>query len=166
MVEQIHKTTIYANDEVWKKISSKRAFQDSYEYLRDRYNLKSSYSSFEKNNLNKGFLHDDEDFDLIVMSVLVGMGRIDDAYTEANHEANGIIQQLENELEQLNDELGDEMTKDKGLKFVPFEEKVKLDAKLEEWHEIENRHIIKLTLKEKAGFILQAIKEAFYKTFK
>ena len=157
MVEQIEKTIFVADNGFKKEVKSKRAFQDSYDYLRDRYNLKSSYSSFEKNNLNKGFLHDDEDFDLIVMSVLVGMGRIDDAYTEANHEANGIIQKLENEIEQLNDELGEEITKDKvipfednGLLFVPFED----------------RQIIKLTLKEKAGFILQAIKEAFYKTFK
>ncbi|ABF22573.1 unknown [Lactococcus phage Q54] len=137
----------------------KRSFQDSYDYLRDRYNLKSSYSSFEKNCLNKGFLHDDEDFDLIVMSVLVGMGRIDDAYTEANVQSDNYINELENELEQLNDELGEEITKDKVIDYKEF-------IKTTEWKSPKNRHIIKLTLKEKAGFILQAIKEAFYKTFK
>lgn len=152
--------------EIEHEMEVKRNFQDSYDYLRDRYNLKSSYSSFEKNNFNKGFLHDDEDFELIVMSVLVGMGRIDDAYTEANVQSDNYINELENELERLNDELGEEMTKDKGLKFVPFDEKIKLEAKLEAWHEMENRHVIKLTFKEKTGFILQAIKEAFYKTFK
>lgn len=129
----------------------KREFQDSYDYLRDRYNLKSSYSSFEKNNLNKGFLHDNEDFDLIVMSVLVGMGRIDDAYTEANVQSDNYINELENELEQLTDELGEHITDKLYLQGVHA-------------FQYQNKHIIKLTLKEKAGFILQAIKEAFYKT--
>ena len=138
--------TIYKDNEPFE-IEIKRAFQDSYDYLRDRYNLKSSYSSFEKNCLNKGFLHDDLDFDLIVMSVLVGMGRIDDAYTEANVQSDNYINELENELERLTDELGEEITE---YKVIPFED----------------RQIIKLTLKEKAGFVLQAIKEAFYKTFK
>ena len=157
MVEQIHKTTFVADNGFKKEVKSKRAFQDSYDYLRDRYNLKSSYSSFEKNNLNKGFLHDDEDFELIVMSVLVGMGRIDDAYTEANVQSDNYINELEDELEQLTDELGEKVTEYKAMSFeesgsvfVPFGD----------------RQIIKLTFKEKAGFILQAIKEAFYKTFK
>lgn len=153
MVEQINKTTVYSDDNIFKEISSKRAFQDSYEYLRDRYNLKSSYSSFEKNNLNKGFLHDDEDFELIVMSVLVGMGRIDDAYIEANVQSDNYINELENELEQLNDELGEEITKDKAVGLYPLTNE-------------NERHVIKLTFKEKAGIVLQAIKEAFYKTFK
>lgn len=163
MVEQINKTIVMADDEVWKEISSKRAFQDSYDYLRDRYNLKSSYSNFEKNCLNKGFLHDNDDFELIVMSVLVGMGRIDDAYTEANVQSDNYINELENELEQLTDELGEELTKDKGLKFVPFNE---LDLENQMLVKLQNKHIIKLTFKEKAGFVLQAIKEAFHKTFK
>lgn len=163
MVEQIEKTNFVADDGFKKEVKSKRAFQDSYDYLRDRYNLKSSYSSFEKNNLNKGFLHDDEDFDLIVMSVLVGMGRIDDAYTEANVQSDNYINELENELEQLTDELGEELTKDKGLKFVPFNE---LDLENQMLVKLQNKHIIKLTFKEKAGFVLQAIKEAFHKTFK
>lgn len=163
MVEQAEKTIFRADNGFLKEVSSKRAFQDSYDYLRDRYNLKSSYSTFEKNNLNKGFLHDDEDFELIVMSVLVGMGRIDDAYTEANVQSDNYINELENELEQLTDELGEELTKDKGFKFVPFDE---LDLKNQTLVKLQNKHIIKLTFKEKAGFVLQAIKEAFYKTFK
>ena len=166
MVEQTQKTIFKDDEHFFKEVKSKRAFQDSYDYLRDRYNLKSSYSSFEKNCLNKGFFHDNDDFDLIVMSVLVGMGRIQDAYEEANVQSDKYIMDLENELEQLNDELGEEITKDKGLVFVPFGEKVPPGAKLETWHEMKKCHRIKLTFKEKAGFVLQAIKEAFYKTFK
>lgn len=153
MVEQINKTIVMADDEVWKEISSKRAFQDSYDYLRDRYNLKSSYSNFEKNCLNKGFLHDNDDFELIVMSVLVGMGRIDDAYTEANVQSDNYINELENDVERLTDELGEQITDKLYLQGVHA------------FHYQKN-HVIKLTLKEKAGFVLQAIKEAFHKTFK
>lgn len=157
MVEQINKTIVMADDEVWKEISSKRAFQDSYDYLRDRYNLKSSYSNFEKNCLNKGFLHDNDDFELIVMSVLVGMGRIDDAYTEANVQSDNYINELENELEQLTDELGEELTQNEVLASLVHDETPLLEFP---------GHVIKLTIKEKAGFVLQAIKEAFHKTFK
>jgi hypothetical protein len=159
MVEQIHKTIFKDDEHFFKEVKSKRAFQDSYDYLRDRYNLKSSYSSFEKNCLNKGFFHDDDDFDLIVMSVLVGMGRIDDAYTEANVQSDNYINELENELERLTDELGEEITKDKVIDYKEF-------IKTTEWKSSKKHHVIKLTLKEKAGFVLQAIKEAFYKTFK
>lgn len=137
----------------FKDTKNKRAFQDSYDYLRDRYNLKSSYSNFEKNNLKKGFLHDDDDFELIVMSVLVGMGRIEDAYHEANVQSEGIIQALEEDLERALDELGEELTKSIKLGLYSLINK-------------NERHVIKLTFKEKTGLVLQAIKEAFHKTFK
>lgn len=164
MVEQTQKTIFKDDEHFFKETKNKRAFQDSYDYLRDRYNLKSSYSSFEKNNLKKGFLHDEDDFDLIVMSVLVGMGRIEDAYHEANVQSEEIIEALEEDLERLTDELGERVTN-----FVQFEDINSIDlAKRVEKKikELEKRQVIKLTLKEKSGFVLQAIKEAFYKTFK
>ena len=101
------------------------------------------------------------------MSVLVGMGRIDDAYTEANVQSDNYINELENELEQSNDALGEEMTKN-SLLFVPFEQNVKFGKVEKPKAEVMAVSITynKLTLKEKAGFVLQAIKEAFYKTFK
>lgn len=124
-----------------------KPFIDSYNYLRDRYNLTSSYSTFEKNCYNKGFLHDDDDFDMIVMSVLVGMGRIQDAYTEANVHANNYITDLENELEMTRDELGEALTENN----VPLETM------------IEKEKEIKLTFFEKIKFSYLAIGDAFSK---
>lgn len=171
MVEQINKIIVMADDEVFKEISSKRAFQDSYDYLRDRYNLKSSYSTFEKNNLNKGFLHDDDDFDLIVMSVLVGMGRIQDAYEEANVQSDKYINDLENELEQLNDELGEKVTTyvDFGeLKSFPSvtDQLAKSMIEFSKTLEGESKPVKKLTLWEKTKLAGIALIEAFENTFK
>lgn len=169
MVEQIHETIIAADANFSKVVGSKRAFQDSYNYLRDRYNLKSSYSTFEKNNINKGFLHDDEDFDLIVVSVLVGMGRIQDAYEEANVQSDSYIKELEDELEQVNDELSERVTTFVQFQDMDFNEASdQLVKKLKEFNKSlgGKQTFKKLTLWEKTKLAGIALIEAFENTFK
>lgn len=112
----------------------KKPFQDSYDYLKDRYNIKHSYSTFEKNNLKKGFYNDEDDFDLIVMSTLVRMGLFTEAFEEANQNSNEVIEDLYSQIDVLVDELGEHVTK-----------------------------FVKLTLFEKVQFVLQALKEAWHK---
>ena len=112
----------------------KRAFQASYDYLKDRYGITHSYSTFEKNCLKKGFANDEQDFDLIIMTTLVGMGKFDAAFEEANFALNQELEDVYRDLEHYQDMLAEEVTK-----------------------------FTKLTLIEKIKFVWQAFKETVHK---
>lgn len=111
-----------------------RAFQASYDYLKDRYGITHSYSTFEKNCLKKGFTNDEQDFDLIIMTTLVGMGKFDAAFEEANFALNQELEDVYRDLEHYQDMLAEEVTK-----------------------------FTKLTLIEKIKFVWQAFKETVHK---
>lgn len=72
-------------------------YSEAFAYLKDRYGITHSFNTFVKRKAAQGF--GQYDFDLIVMTTLVGMGKFDEAFTEANVQSEERFDQAQKALE-------------------------------------------------------------------
>ena len=72
-------------------------YSEAFAYLKDRYGITHSFNTFVKRKAAQGF--GQYDFDLIVMTTLVGMGKFDEDFMEANIQSEERFEQSQKALE-------------------------------------------------------------------